>query len=91
MEGGEPVGVERSLDVPLEHSQPDPVRRVGGNPLEQRCLPGAGRAHQIHDGDLVAVEVFAVGASDGVVGVERILDDPYLGSVHGAPLHRLDL
>ena len=88
MQAGEAVGIERSLDVALERPDANALRRVGGDPLEQRCLPGTGRAHQVHDRHLMAVEVFAVGASNRVVGVECVLDNSHLGPVHEAPCSR---
>ena len=75
---GEPVGVERALHVALEHAGAD-AAEVAQDPLQQRGLARAGRAHQVRDGHARAVEVVAVGARDRVVGVERVLDDPRPG------------
>src|SRR6185503_17912953 len=45
---------------------------------------------QVHDGDVVAIEVVAVRARDRVVRVERVLDDPDLHAVHAASSTSID-
>ena len=81
VKAGDAVGVEAPLDVALENS--DATVEPGlDRPLEQGGLAGAGSAHQVDDGDVIAVEVRAVRAGYGLVSVERVLSDPDPGPVH---------
>ena len=90
----EPVGVERALDVALEHADAHAAEARPSTRSSSVVLPAPGRAHQVDDRHAVAVEVVAVGARDRVVGVERVLDDPDLHAMHASSsstLDRLDL
>jgi len=83
---GEAVGVEAALYVALQHTDAHAVvGQAGQRALQQRGLAGPRGAHEVDDADTGAIEVLAVGARDRVVGIQRVLDDPHLGAMHGTP------
>ena len=75
----EPVGVERALDVALEHARRARRRGRAAPAPAATVLPAPGAPIRFDDAHAGAVEVVAVGPRDRVVGVERVLDDPDLG------------